>query len=70
MKPIIKGWSKPGDEIPQPIGVVLGGNLRQNSKPRSPRSKDKDERDQQPAAAGGANKEFRSYCLSPQRRRS
>jgi len=32
-KLIYKGWLKPGDEIPQPIGVVLGGNLRQNAEP-------------------------------------
>jgi hypothetical protein len=24
----IKGWSKPGDEIPQPTGIVMGRNLR------------------------------------------
>ncbi len=30
------GWSKPGDEIPQPVGVVLGGNLRTKSEPQSP----------------------------------
>ena len=22
------GWSKPGDEIAQPVGVVMGANLR------------------------------------------
>jgi hypothetical protein len=22
------GWSKPGDEIPQPVGIVMGRNLR------------------------------------------
>ena len=33
MKLINRGWAKPGDEIPQPIGVVLGGNLRQNAEP-------------------------------------
>jgi len=22
------GWSKPGDEIPQPIGIVISANLR------------------------------------------
>ena len=32
-KLIYKGWLKPGDEIPQPMGVVLGGNLRQNAEP-------------------------------------
>ena len=31
-KLIYKGWLKPGDEIPQ-MGVVLGGNLRQNAEP-------------------------------------
>ena len=35
-KLIYKGLSKPSDEIPQPISVVLGGNLRQTSKPPSP----------------------------------
>jgi hypothetical protein len=54
-KLIYKGWSKPGEEIPQPIGVVLGGNLRQNSKPPSPPHKDEDKQDQEPAEAGGAN---------------
>jgi hypothetical protein len=32
MKHIHKGWAKPGDEIPQPIGLALGNNLRQNSR--------------------------------------
>jgi hypothetical protein len=32
-KLIIKGWSKPGDEIAQPTGVIMGRNLR---KPRQP----------------------------------
>ena len=27
-KLIIEGWSKPGDEIPQPVGIVMGRNLR------------------------------------------
>ena len=31
MKHIHKGWAKPGDEIAQPVGIVLGGNLRQNT---------------------------------------
>jgi hypothetical protein len=22
------GWSKPGDDIPQPVGIVMGRNLR------------------------------------------
>jgi hypothetical protein len=22
------GWSKPGDEIPQPTGIIMGRNLR------------------------------------------
>jgi hypothetical protein len=39
-KLINRGWSKPGDEIPQPIFVVLGGNLRKNFKPSSPPPKD------------------------------
>jgi hypothetical protein len=30
------GWYKPGDEIPQAIGIVLGGNLRQNAEPSPP----------------------------------
>jgi hypothetical protein len=34
-KVIDKGWSKPGDEIPQPVGVVLGGNLRPSSMPQT-----------------------------------
>jgi hypothetical protein len=25
------GWSKPSDEIPQPISILLGSNLRKNS---------------------------------------
>src|SRR6516164_3087851 len=36
------GWYKPGDKIPQPIGVVLGGNLKQGSKPPSPPPKQED----------------------------
>jgi hypothetical protein len=35
-KHIHGGWYKPGDEIPQPNFVVLGGNLRKNFKPSSP----------------------------------
>ena len=44
-KLINKGWSKPSDEIPQPIFVVLGSNLRQDSKPQSkpPEQEDKSE---------------------------
>jgi hypothetical protein len=34
MKLINKGWAKPGDEIPQPVSIVLGGNLRQNTEPK------------------------------------
>jgi hypothetical protein len=30
---IYKGLSKDSDEIPQPISVVLGSNLRQNAEP-------------------------------------
>jgi hypothetical protein len=58
MKHIYKGWSKPGEEIPQPISVVLGNNLRQNSKPQLPPHKDEDKRglEEEPAEAGGANK--------------
>ena len=41
-KLIHKGWSKPGDEIPQPIGIVPGNNLRPNSKHQSPPPKDED----------------------------
>ena len=33
-KLINKGWSKPGDDIPQPVGIVLGSNLRQNTEPK------------------------------------
>jgi hypothetical protein len=55
MKHIHKGWSKPGDEIPQPIGVVLGGNLRQGSKPQLPPPKDEEKQNQEPAEASGAN---------------
>jgi hypothetical protein len=42
-KLIYKGLSKPSDEIPQPISVVLGSNLRQGSKPSStpPKQEDK-----------------------------
>jgi hypothetical protein len=40
MKHIHKGWWKPGDEIPQPISVVLGGNLRQGPRPPSRPPKD------------------------------
>jgi hypothetical protein len=46
-KHIHKGWSKPGDEIPQPISVVLGGNLRKNFKPSSLPPKDEDKQDRQ-----------------------
>jgi hypothetical protein len=35
-KLIYKGLSKPSDEIPQPISVVLGSNLKPGSKPPSP----------------------------------
>jgi hypothetical protein len=55
-KLIYKGLSKPGDEIPQPISVVLGSNLRQGSRPTSPPPKDEDKQHQEPAEAGGANK--------------
>jgi hypothetical protein len=41
-KHIRKGWSTSSDEIPQPISVVLGKNLRQNSRPQSPPPKDED----------------------------
>ena len=37
MKHIHTGWAKPGDEIPQPIGVALGNNLRQNAGPPRPK---------------------------------
>ena len=33
-KHIHEGWAKPSDEIPRPVSVVLGDNLRQNSKPK------------------------------------
>jgi hypothetical protein len=33
-KHIREGLAKPSDEIPQPVSVVPGGNLRQNSKPK------------------------------------
>ena len=33
MKHTYKGLSKSSDEIPQPISVVLGSNLRQNAEP-------------------------------------
>jgi hypothetical protein len=52
-KLIYKGWSKAGEEIPQPISIVLGNNLRQNSKPQAPPHKDKDKQDHEPAEAGG-----------------
>jgi hypothetical protein len=32
-KHIDGGWAKPGDDIPQSVGIVLGGNLRQNAEP-------------------------------------
>jgi len=54
-KLIYEGWSKPGEEIPQPISVVLGSNLKQNFKPQAP-PKDEDKQDPEPAEAGGANK--------------
>jgi hypothetical protein len=41
-KLIYKGRSKPGDEIPQPISVLLGSNLRQGSRPPSPPPKQED----------------------------
>jgi hypothetical protein len=44
-KHIHEGWSKPGDEIPQPNFVVLGGNLRKNSKSQSPPPKTEDKHD-------------------------
>jgi hypothetical protein len=33
-KHIREGLAKPSDEIPRPVSVVLGDNLRQNSKPK------------------------------------
>ena len=27
-KVIHEGWSRPGDDIPQPTGIVMGRNLR------------------------------------------
>ena len=49
-KYIFKGFSKTSDEIPQPNFVVLGSNLRENSKPQAP---PKDEKQDEPAEAGG-----------------
>jgi hypothetical protein len=46
-KHIFEGWAKPGDEIPQPISVMLGGNLRLNSKPQSPPPKEEDKENKQ-----------------------
>jgi hypothetical protein len=46
-KVINKGWYSSSDEIPQPISVVLGKNLRQNSKPQSPPPKDEEKQDKQ-----------------------
>jgi hypothetical protein len=40
-----KGFYKASDEIPQPISVVLGSNLKQGSKPPSPPPKDEDKKD-------------------------
>jgi hypothetical protein len=40
MKHIHLGWSKPGDEIAQPVGITMGRNLRQNTEPKSPPPKD------------------------------
>jgi hypothetical protein len=31
-KYIHEGWSKGGDDIPQPTGIVLGGNLRRGAR--------------------------------------
>jgi hypothetical protein len=42
-----RGWYSSSDEIPQPISVVLGSNLRQNSKPQPPQPKDEDKQDKQ-----------------------
>jgi hypothetical protein len=41
-KYIYKGLYKELDEIPQPISVVLGSNLRQTSKPQAPPPKQED----------------------------
>jgi hypothetical protein len=50
LKLIYKGLSKLSGEIPQPISVVLGSNLRQNSKPQSlPKAKDKQGLEEEPA---------------------
>ena len=38
-----KGWSTSSDEIPQPISIVTGQNLRQNSQKPSKSSNEKDE---------------------------
>jgi hypothetical protein len=35
-KHIHEGWAKPSDEIPQPISVVLGGNLRPSKPVKQP----------------------------------
>jgi hypothetical protein len=51
-KLIFKGWSKESDEILQPNFVVLGSNLRQNSKPQPLPPKGEDKQDE-PAEAGG-----------------
>lgn len=42
-KVIDRGWSKPSDEIAQPISIVMGKNLRQNSpKPCKPPKQEKE----------------------------
>jgi hypothetical protein len=37
VKHTYKGFYKESDEIPQPIGIVLGGNLRQKAGPPRPK---------------------------------
>jgi hypothetical protein len=39
------GWSTSSDEIPQPISIVTGQNLRQNSEKPSKASKEKAEQE-------------------------
>jgi hypothetical protein len=43
------GWSNAGDVIPQPIGIVFGSRLRQNSKEPSPKPTPNKSRTARPA---------------------
>jgi hypothetical protein len=49
-KVIDHGWSKPSDQIAQPISIVMGKNLRKNSQePSKPQKAEKPQQGRQEA---------------------